>query len=78
MLVTSNMTNTFSNYSVGDFLIRIKNAAMAGNKTVEYKAKKQIVAIAEALKKLGFLDAVKKEKELLQLPWLLKARNRFL
>jgi small subunit ribosomal protein S8 len=60
-----NMTNTFSNYSVGDFLIRIKNAAMAGNKSVEYKAEKQIVAVAEALKKLGFLDTVKREKEVI-------------
>jgi len=40
------VTNTFSNYSVGDFLIRIKNAAMAGNKSVEYKAEMQIVAVA--------------------------------
>ena len=38
---------------------------MAGNKSVEYKAEKQIVAIAEALKKLGFLDGVKKDKEVL-------------
>jgi small subunit ribosomal protein S8 len=59
------MKNTFSNYSVGDFLIRIKNTAMAGNKSVEYKAEKQIVAIADALKKLGFLDTIKKEKEVL-------------
>jgi small subunit ribosomal protein S8 len=56
---------TFSNYSVGDFLIRVKNAAMAGNKSVEYKAEKQIVAIAEELKKLGFLDTVKKDKDIL-------------
>lgn len=38
---------------------------MAGNKTVEYRAEKQIVAIADALKKLGFLDTVKKEKDVL-------------
>ena len=57
------MTKLFSNYSVGDFLIRIKNTAMAKNKSLEYRSEKQIVAIAEALKKLGFLDEVKKEKE---------------
>jgi small subunit ribosomal protein S8 len=61
------MTNTFSNYPVGDFLIRIKNTAMAKNKSLEYKAEKQIVAIAEALKKLGFLDTVKKEKDMLNI-----------
>jgi len=54
------MKITFSNYSVGDFLIRVKNTAMAGNKSMEYKAEKQIVAIAEALKKYGILDEVKK------------------
>lgn len=54
---------TFSNYSVGDFLVRVKNAAMAGNKTVEYKAQKQIVAVANALKKYGFVDEVKKGKD---------------
>lgn len=54
-----------TNYSVGDFLIRVKNTAMAKNKTLEYKAEKQVVAVAEALKKLGFLDTVKKEKEVL-------------
>ena len=46
-------------------MIRIKNTAMAGNKTLEYKAQKQIVAIAEELKKIGLLDTVKKEKEVL-------------
>lgn len=44
-------------------MVRVKNAAMAGNKTVSYKAQKQIVAVAEALKKYGFIDEVKKEKE---------------
>jgi small subunit ribosomal protein S8 len=51
-----------TNYSVGDFLIRIKNAAMAKNKNVTITADKQVVAIAEALKKMGFLDEVKKDK----------------
>jgi small subunit ribosomal protein S8 len=57
--------NMITNYSVGDFLIRIKNAAMAKNKIVEIKSEKQVVAVAEALKKLGFLDTVKKEKDIL-------------
>ncbi len=69
------MTNTFSNYSVGDFLIRIKNAAMSGGKTVEYRAEKQIVAIADALKKLGFLDTVKKEKEILTVTLAYKSKK---
>jgi small subunit ribosomal protein S8 len=70
-----NMNKTFSNYSVGDFLIRIKNTAMAKNKSLEYKAEKQIVAIAEALKKLGFLDAVKKEKDVLNVSLAFKNKK---
>ena len=69
------MINTFSNYSVGDFLIRIKNTAMSGNKSVEYKAEKQIVAIADALKKLGFLDTVKKEKDILTVSLAFKSKK---
>jgi len=69
------MTNTFSNYPVGDFLIRIKNTAMAKNKSLEYKAEKQIVAIAEALKKLGFLDSVKKEKDMLNVSLAFKNKK---
>ena len=69
------MTNTFSNYSVGDFLIRIKNTAMAKNKSLEYRSEKQIIAIAEALKKLGFLDEVKKEKEVLKVSLAFKTKK---
>jgi len=56
---------TVTNYSVGDFLIRIKNVAMAKNKEVTVTSNNQIVAVAEALKKMGFLDEVKKEKGIL-------------
>ncbi|MCX6704530.1 MAG: 30S ribosomal protein S8, partial [Candidatus Woesebacteria bacterium] len=70
-----NMNKTFSNYSVGDFLIRIKNTAMAKNKSLEYKAEKQIVAVAEALKKLGFLDSVKREKDMLNVSLAFKNKK---
>lgn len=69
------MNKTFSNYSVGDFLIRIKNTAMAKNKSLEYKAEKQIVAVAEALKKLGFLDSVKREKDMLNVSLAFKNKK---
>lgn len=45
---------------VTDFLIRIKNASMAGNKKVENKLTKQAYGVSLALKKMGFLDEVKK------------------
>lgn len=54
---------TTTSYSLGDFLIRVKNTAMAKNKTVEVTSNKKIKAVAESLKKLGFLDEVKKEGE---------------
>lgn len=54
---------TRTNYPVGDFLIKVKNAAMAGNKEVNVSASNKVLAIAEALKKLGFLDGVKKDKD---------------
>jgi len=65
---------TVTNYSVGDFLIRIKNGAMAKNKEVTVKSNNQIVAIADALVKMGFLDQVKKEKEYLTVA--LKFKNK--
>lgn len=43
-----------------DFLIRIKNASMAGNKKVENKLTNEAYSVAMALKKMGFLDEVKK------------------
>lgn len=49
-----------TNYPVGDFLIRVKNAAMAGNKTASAPAMKEILAISQSLKKLGFLEKVEK------------------
>ncbi len=59
------MKQTTTNYSVGDFLIRIKNVAMAGNKQLTLPSNKKLVAIAEALKKMGFIETVKNEKGIL-------------
>lgn len=58
-------TNKFKmvNYSLGDFLIKIKNASMAKNKVVTVPANKGNLAVAEALKKFGYFDELKKEKD---------------
>ncbi|MCX6704756.1 MAG: 30S ribosomal protein S8, partial [Candidatus Woesebacteria bacterium] len=53
----------------------IKNTAMAKNKSLEYRAEKQIVAVAEALKKLGFLDEVKKDKDKLKVSLAFKNKK---
>lgn len=47
-----------TNYSIGDFLIQIKNAAMADKKVVTTKSNKLIRAVADVLKKGKYLDSV--------------------
>jgi small subunit ribosomal protein S8 len=69
---------THTNYSVGDFLTRVKNAAMAKNKNVSTAADKQVVAVAEAMKKLGFLDEVKKDKGTLSVSLTFKNKKPLL
>lgn len=59
----SKIKQTSTNYPLGDFLIRLKNTAMAGNKEVSISSSKSILAVAEALKKFGFLESVKKEEK---------------
>lgn len=58
-----NKTNTLNksanvNYPAGDFLIRLKNAGIAGHKTVTSPNSNLIGAIAECLKKQGYLGSV--------------------
>ena len=50
------------NYPVGDFLIRIKNAALARGKEVEVYKSKFVKDVAKALKEEGFLDKVEESK----------------
>ena len=64
-----------TNYAVGDFLIRVKNAAMAKNKNVSITADKQVVAVAESMKKMGFLDEVKKDKDTLNVSLTFKDKK---
>jgi len=54
-----------TNYSIGDFLVQIKNAGMAGNHDVTTKSTKMIKAVAQVLKKGGYLEEVKEDKELI-------------
>ncbi|HJY98556.1 MAG TPA: 30S ribosomal protein S8 [Patescibacteria group bacterium] len=64
-----------TNFPVGDFLIRIKNTAMARGKSVSVPANKQISAIAAALKKAGYFAEVKKEKETLAIDLVFKNKR---
>ena len=47
-------------YPVGDFLIRVKNAALARQKEVKVRRTKLIEATAKALAKEGYISEVKK------------------
>ena len=46
------------NYTIGDFLIRLKNASLAGSKTCEVPSTKFIKEVAKTLVGEGFLDAI--------------------
>ncbi len=50
-------------YAVGDFLIRVKNSAMAGRKEICAPYTKLVFATANVLKDLGYLIEVKKNAE---------------
>jgi small subunit ribosomal protein S8 len=54
--------NMNTNYLIGDFLIRVKNAVLAKNKELSSPESKQVFEVAKALCRLGFLDDVKKVK----------------
>jgi small subunit ribosomal protein S8 len=49
---------TTSNYPVGDFLVRIKNASLARRKTVEFPLNKFVSAVAKSLVKERYLQEV--------------------
>lgn len=54
-----NLDTKMTNYPVGDFLIRLKNTALAGRKTMEVKNTKLISAVSKALMGMGYLSDVK-------------------
>lgn len=67
-----------TNYPVGDFLIRVKNVAMAKGKNLTAPSTKQIVAVSAALKKAGYFDEVKKGKEGLEVSLTFKDKKPLL
>ena len=54
------------NYQIGDFLIRIKNAVLSNKAGVEVLKTKQNLAIAQALKRAGFIQEIKQNKDILE------------
>lgn len=47
-----------TNYQVGDFLIRLKNASLAGIKEIVFPKTKMVLGVAKTLKEEGFLNTI--------------------
>jgi small subunit ribosomal protein S8 len=73
-LVTDENMNT-TNYPVGDFLTRVKNAILANKKTVVLKNTKLISSVAEAMQRLGYFSNVKVEKDKIEVAMSRKSKD---
>ncbi|HLD91798.1 MAG TPA: 30S ribosomal protein S8 [Patescibacteria group bacterium] len=52
-----------TNYQIGDFLIRLKNAAMAGIKEITFFKSGMVLGVAETLKQEGFIESIVEDKK---------------
>jgi small subunit ribosomal protein S8 len=50
-----------TNYPVGDFVARVRNAALSNAKEVRMRKTKLVKSVAEALEREGFLSEVKED-----------------
>ena len=66
------------NYPIGDFLIRIKNAAIAGGKEVEFPSTNLVVSVAKVLEKSGYLSSVSNTKGILKVNLAIKSKRPIL
>lgn len=64
-----------TNYPVGDFLIKVKNAVMARKKELDVASTKEMAAVAETLKRMGYLTDIKKGKEGILMAFAYKAKR---
>ncbi len=63
------------NYRVGDFLIQIKNASLAGRREVTVEKTNLIKGVAEVLKKEGYIDDIKEEGRFLTIHLAYKSKE---
>jgi small subunit ribosomal protein S8 len=52
-----------TNYPLGDFLISVKNASLAGKAAISFPRNKLVEEVANVLKKLGYLEEIVKKDE---------------
>ena len=64
-----------TNYPIGDFLIRIGNAALAKSGEVTMPTTKLIHDVAKTLEKSGYLSEVKQEKGVLVVKLAIKRKE---
>ena len=50
-----------TNYQIGDFLIRLKNAGMANLKEVSFPRTNLVLAVAKTLKSEGFIESIEEK-----------------
>lgn len=67
-----------TNYPLGDFLIRLKNAALAGHKEVIAPKTKLLVAVSEVLKKSGHLSSVEVKDNNIHVKLAMKSKKSVL
>ena len=67
-----------TNFPIGDFLIRIKNAALVGQKEVSVESTKFIKAVATSLKKEGYFEEVQESKGVLLIKLAYQNKKPFL
>lgn len=67
-----------TNYNLGDFLIRLKNAVMASQTELEVPATKIIMEAAKALKIAGFISEVTKDKNQIKIKLAMKNKKPIL
>lgn len=52
-----------TNYQIGDFLIRLKNASMAGIKEVTFFKSGMVLGVSKTLKSEGFIESIKEDEK---------------
>lgn len=67
-----------TNYIVGNFLIILKNAVLAGKKTVRVEKTKMVESVADVLKRLGFISEIKEADGYLEVSLTYKNKSPIL
>jgi small subunit ribosomal protein S8 len=70
--------NSITNYTAGDFLIKVKNAALVGKKEIEVVNTKMTKGLALALKRLRYFDKVEETAGVLKIELAYRNKRPYL